>query len=76
MDNIKNNTMENTKDNTIDTKIIYNHDSCKYNECIVKNNKNIKVQYCSGNFCVSCGENLGDSNPRQLCRKTYCPYEK
>ena len=25
------------------------------------------------NLCVGCGEDLGDSNPRQLCRKTWCP---
>jgi hypothetical protein len=22
--------------------------------------------------CLSCGENMGKHNPRQLCRKTYC----
>ena len=25
------------------------------------------------NRCVVCGVDLGDRNPRQLCRKTYCP---
>lgn len=28
------------------------------------------------NYCVSCGVDMGYSNPRQYCRKTYCPYEK
>jgi hypothetical protein len=27
------------------------------------------------NRCLECGVNMGDCNPRQLCRKTYCPYE-
>lgn len=25
--------------------------------------------------CVVCGEEIGYSNPRQYCRKTYCPEE-
>ena len=25
------------------------------------------------NLCVSCGLDLGSANPRQYCRKTYCP---
>ena len=25
-----------------------------------------------GNWCVICGEDMGITNPRQLCRKTYC----
>jgi len=25
--------------------------------------------------CLICGENLGCNNPRQLCCKTYCPFE-
>ena len=28
------------------------------------------------NYCVSCGVDMGPSNPRQYCRKTYCPYDK
>jgi hypothetical protein len=27
------------------------------------------------NVCVICGVDMGDCNPRQFCRKTYCPYE-
>ena len=30
---------------------------------------------CLANFCISCGENLGEHNPRQYCYKIYCPYE-
>lgn len=25
------------------------------------------------NRCLNCGVDMGDQNPRQLCRKTYCP---
>lgn len=56
-----------------------NHDLCTLNECIVKVNtqstQNSLVNYCTANFCIICGENLGEYNPRQYCRKTYCPYE-
>jgi hypothetical protein len=34
-----------------------------------------KQLLCSANFCVVCYVNMGDDNPRQLCRKTYCPRE-
>lgn len=27
------------------------------------------------NRCVSCGADLGNANPRQYCRKTYCDQE-
>lgn len=27
-------------------------------------------------YCVFCKANLGHQNPRQLCGKTYCPYEE
>lgn len=26
------------------------------------------------NQCVGCGVDMGSSNPRQLCNKTWCPY--
>jgi hypothetical protein len=29
----------------------------------------------SQNFCVVCKLDLGPENPRQLCCKSYCPYE-
>ena len=28
------------------------------------------------NYCISCGIDMGENNPRQYCCKTYCPYEK
>ena len=28
------------------------------------------------NYCVSCGVDIGENNPRQYCCKLYCPYEK
>lgn len=28
------------------------------------------------NRCIICKEDLGITNPRQYCRKTYCPYEE
>jgi hypothetical protein len=27
------------------------------------------------NYCVFCKADLGSQNPRQLCYKTYCPFE-
>ena len=27
------------------------------------------------NRCLCCNADLGESNPRQFCMKTYCPYE-
>ena len=29
----------------------------------------------NSNYCISCGVNMGDGNPRQYCRKTWCPKE-
>ena len=49
----------------------YNNDTNNYNN----NNDNDNVEKCTANFCISCGLNLGYNNPRQFCRKTYCPYE-
>lgn len=28
------------------------------------------------NLCMVCGCDMGDCNPRQLCRKTYCPMQQ
>jgi len=50
-----------------------NHDFCSSNNCNVNKLTN---KYCMGNFCIYCKLNLGTDNPRQLCRKTYCPDEK
>ena len=49
------------------------HNYCTQEQCNAVNNTN---DYCSGNFCTVCGINMGDGNPRQLCRKTYCPDDK
>ena len=27
------------------------------------------------NLCIGCRVDMGPDNPRQYCRKTYCPYE-
>ena len=64
-----------------------NHNICTIEKCEAYENINInintslddnlneKTQICSANFCAVCGINMGDNNPRQLCRKTYCPRE-
>jgi len=55
-----------------------NHDFCEKNNCKIynnNNNNNDNVEKCTANFCISCRLNLGYNNPRQFCRKTYCPYE-
>lgn len=31
-----------------------------------------KHQRCYKNLCMECGVDMGECNPRQLCRKTYC----
>ena len=35
-------------------------------------NKNIHTEDSSPNQCLLCNTDLGECNPRQLCRKTYC----
>ena len=62
--------MDNENNNDESDKTI-NHDLCKIKDCKHKSIDKI----CLGNFCISCGENLGEHNPRQYCRKTFCPYE-
>ena len=57
--------------NTNEKHKITNHDLCTTNskvfgtikECKYKNDSDSST--CLGNFCVSCGENLGEHNPRQ-----------
>ena len=66
-------------DNTLNKYVVLvtNHDLCTPTNCKLKihnNNDNDNDIYCSANFCVSCKTNLGDTNPRQYCRKTYCPF--
>jgi hypothetical protein len=49
-------------------------EKCNSYQCIdTANNLEEKQLICSANFCVVCGINMGDNNPRQLCKKTYCP---
>ena len=31
-----------------------------------------KRKRCAKNLCTVCGIDIGECNPRQLCRKTYC----
>ena len=84
-DTVKNDTVEsdivdNTIiDNTLNKYVVLvtNHDLCTPTNCKLKihnDNDNDNDIYCSANFCVSCKINLGDTNPRQYCRKTYCPF--
>jgi len=82
--------MENTTEQSISNTQNINHDFCEKDNCKIYNNNNndtnndtnndndnvnVNVEKCTGNFCISCGLNLGYNNPRQFCRKTYCPYE-
>ena len=46
------------------------HNSCTVEKCNANNNNR-----CKANFCIECGVNMGDDNPRQLCGKTYCMQE-
>ena len=62
------NTMENTTEEI-------NHNLCTIEKCEAYCNSDVKNLICSANFCAVCGINMGDNNPRQLCRKTYCPRE-
>jgi len=41
---------------------------------ILKDFKKSLEDNCEGmmNCCVACGEDIGRTNPRQLCGKTYC----
>lgn len=36
-------------------------------------NPNKKFTDINNNYCIGCGEDLGESNPRQYCCKTHCP---
>ena len=50
-------------------------DSNSNSNYISISNSNSNSNICLANFCISCGENLGEHNPRQYCNKIYCPYE-
>lgn len=69
MDNIFN-----TEQNIIEN----GHNTCTIDKCntIQKESDPQKpIPRCKGNFCLICGINMGDDNPRQLCGKTYCMQE-
>ena len=34
----------------------------------------MKHMRCMKNLCIECGIDMGECNPRQLCRKTYCEF--
>ena len=78
-DTVESDIVDNTIiDNTLNKYVVLvtNHDLCTPTNCKLKihnDNDNDNDIYCSANFCVSCKINLGDTNPRQYCRKTYCP---
>jgi hypothetical protein len=49
--------------------------SSGHNTLKQESEQNKKIPICKGNFCMICGVNMGDDNPRQLCGKTYCMQE-
>lgn len=55
------------------------HNHCTIEKCLYnpkgKNKSSEDANKCLANFCLGCGINMGDCNPRQYCYKTYCPYE-
>ena len=40
--------------------------------CILDDVLDVNPEHVWRNLCVNCGIDMGDNNPRQLCRKTYC----
>jgi hypothetical protein len=66
-----------TKENNI---MLDCHNTCTLDKCIVilpsvDNQTTTIIGRCKANFCMMCGINMGDDNPRQLCGKTYCMQE-
>jgi hypothetical protein len=56
------------------------HNTCILDKCYAilpssDNQTTIIIERCKANFCMMCGVNMGDDNPRQLCGKTYCMQE-
>jgi hypothetical protein len=55
------------------------HNDCTKEKCLYnpkeKSTSAGTVNKCYANFCVGCGINMGDCNPRQYCYKIYCPFE-
>jgi hypothetical protein len=56
---------------------INEHNFCTIDKCnsIQEKNSELKKTIIKGNFCLICGINMGDDNPRQLCGKFYCMQE-
>jgi len=73
MDNQQETQSNPEADQDIENQVDDGHNYCTQEKCKAKNKTN---NYCSANFCLVCGINMGDGNPRQLCRKTYCPDDK
>jgi hypothetical protein len=68
----------NTSAATTENPIENTHNYCTRKKCLFKSIQEKKKDindYCFANFCISCGVNMGDCNPRQYCMKTYCPYK-
>jgi hypothetical protein len=57
------------------------HNYCTKEKCVCRSKNQTTlvadedILPCLANFCLGCGVNLGDCNPRQYCCKLYCPYE-
>lgn len=58
------------------------HNYCTKEKCTFNPKEQIPsagdadVNKCIANFCIGCGINMGDCNPRQYCYKIYCPFEQ
>lgn len=76
MDNHPEKSNNQEADQDIENQVDDGHNYCTKEQCKATNKTNKTNNYCSGNFCLVCGINMGDGNPRQLCRKTYCPDEE
>jgi hypothetical protein len=55
------------------------HNDCTRDKCLYNPKEKATLSgtanKCIANFCVVCGVNMGDCNPRQYCYKLYCPFE-
>ena len=51
-------------------------ENCIYNPKEENTTPTENASKCLANYCVGCGVNMGDCNPRQYCYKTYCPFEE
>jgi len=60
-------------DNYDDTHNYCTREKCLYNP--KEKSTSAVTAICTANFCIGCGVNMGDCNPRQYCYKLYCPFE-